>query len=457
MIIFMLAATAGMSSANADEPRYVTVDGIKYEISESADSDTEAIVAGLDGLQDVVIPAAINVEGRSINVTGVDENTVLGNQSLHSIVFGANITEIPAMSQSSVESVRIEGEVAILNPNTFMKCSALKNVELPESIRLICSEAFEGCTSLTSIDLPDNLETIGWDAFCGSGLRSIVFPESLKMIDEGAFSNCANLTDIDFGKGVSTVGHYAFKGCGNLSALTLPENIVSVGNGSFSDCGIKYVTFGNMSYAPVVSLESSFGTSEFPYTQAISFNMVGDFPNPYPTLLGLEGKRHLTVDSPVPVYMREATDDASVRWPVGNDMVVSMSGTVNTDDPEAFPAALILTFVPEGKRGLSDITVFYNDEKTHINENGELIVDRGFAPRKTGVIELQPVNVVRVVKTTTPDISGIEAVDSDEPIYLYTIDGNRVGQSLQKDRLGDLPAGLYIVRQGNTARKVIVR
>lgn len=420
--LMLLLVAASAVTVSGQEVRYVNLDGIQYQVGEGIESDIEAVVFGIDGLKDVVIPATIEVDGKPIKVIRVEQAALSKNSALRSIVFGANISTIPRMSQSQVESVKIEGEVTHLYPATFSKCASLKEIELPATLSLIGPEAFQGCAALASISLPENLKNIGWNAFSGSGLRSIAFPETLRMIDEGAFSNCTKLTDIDFGKGVTIIGHYAFKGCVNLKALTLPENIVSVGKESFSGCGIKYVTFGNMSYSPVVSLESAFGTSEFPYTQAISFDMVGDFPNPYPALLDFDGKRHLTVDSTVPVYLREATDDASVRWPVGKNMVVSMSGAVNSDDPEAFPVPLILTFASEGEGGLKDITVFYNGENvtSRVNDKGELVVDRGFVPKKTGTLRLQPVNLVRVVKIPAPDIFGVEAVDSDKPIDLFT-------------------------------------
>ena len=55
----------------------------------------------------------------------------------------------------------------------------------------------------------------------------------------------------------------------------------------------------------------------------------------------------------------------------------------------------------------------------------------------------------------TSEISGIEVVRVDEldhtlPMNVYNMNGVKMG-----DRLEDLPAGIYIVRQGNKSAKVV--
>ena len=55
----------------------------------------------------------------------------------------------------------------------------------------------------------------------------------------------------------------------------------------------------------------------------------------------------------------------------------------------------------------------------------------------------------------TSEISGIEVVRVDEldhtlPMNVYNMNGVKMG-----DRLEDLPAGIYIVRQGSKSAKVV--
>lgn len=104
--------------------------------------------------------------------------------------------------------------------------------------------AFQGKLSLISIMLPDNLKAIGYKAFsdCKSLSGNISFPEGLETIAAGAFMNCTNLSSISFPSTLVTLGQEngmlysdgAFANCTGLCCeIVIPEKMESIGPNTF--------------------------------------------------------------------------------------------------------------------------------------------------------------------------------------------------------------------------------
>ncbi|MDO4977375.1 MAG: leucine-rich repeat domain-containing protein [Eubacteriales bacterium] len=78
---------------------------------------------------------------------------------------------------------------------------------------------------------------IGSDAFGDDHCRftNVVLPSSCISIGENAFSSCEQLTDITLPEGLKTIGNYAFASSG-LKSVTLPSTLTSYGDCIFSYC-----------------------------------------------------------------------------------------------------------------------------------------------------------------------------------------------------------------------------
>ena len=108
----------------------------------------------------------------------------------------------------------------------------------------IPEHAFQEKPSLISIILPDNLKSIGYKAFwgCKSLSGNISFPEGLETIAAGAFMNCTNLSSISFPSTLVTLGQEngmlysdgAFANCKGLCCeIVIPEKMESIGPNTF--------------------------------------------------------------------------------------------------------------------------------------------------------------------------------------------------------------------------------
>lgn len=51
-----------------------------------------------------------------------------------------------------------------------------------------------------------------------------------------AFESCTNLTSISLPEGLTTIGERSFSGCSNLTSISLPESITSIGSYAFNGC-----------------------------------------------------------------------------------------------------------------------------------------------------------------------------------------------------------------------------
>ena len=123
----------------------------------------------------------------------------------------------------------------------FSGCSCLTSVTIPEGVTSIGDNAFCNCGSLTSITIPEGVTSIGSYAFeyC-SGLTSVSLPTSLRRINYGTFSGCSSLTNVTIPEGVTSIGSMAFSGCSSLTSVTIPESVTSIDYYVFASCsGLK--------------------------------------------------------------------------------------------------------------------------------------------------------------------------------------------------------------------------
>ena len=223
----------------------------------------------------------------------------------------------------------IPNSVTSIGNYAFYWCSGLTSITIPNSVTRIGANAFSGCSGLTSISvnvnnsvydsrnncnaiietasntlitgckntiIPNGVTSIAPFAFenC-SGLSSITIPESVTKIGEYAFRGCSGLpveggvryadtylveaayrgqNSYSIKDGTRFIGEDAFMGCSNLSSISIPESVTSVGRGAFAECPSLPVS-GNLRYADTYLVEAVDKTQET-YVMRNDTKFIGD-------------------------------------------------------------------------------------------------------------------------------------------------------------------------------------
>ena len=92
------------------------------------------------------------------------------------------------------------------------------------------------CENLREVVIPN---TVPLKAFIFDGcknLTSITIPDSVTSIGGYAFCGCENLKSITIPDSVTWIGERAFSGCKNLTSITIPDSVTSIGGDAFRGC-----------------------------------------------------------------------------------------------------------------------------------------------------------------------------------------------------------------------------
>ena len=140
---------------------------------------------------EVTIPATFAVEGKTYQVTSVDEMAFANNTMLTKLTLPETIT--------------------VFGQGSFTNCSAMTDINIPAIIQEIPSACFAQCKKMATFTLPQQVKTIG----------------------PLAFANCANAKTIELNEGITSIGNRAFLGCTSLTEMTLPSTVNQIGENAF--------------------------------------------------------------------------------------------------------------------------------------------------------------------------------------------------------------------------------
>jgi hypothetical protein len=192
---------------------------------------------------------------------------------------------------SSLTSIKFPDSLKNIETEAFDTCTSLTSIELPDSLADIGVEAFWNCTALTSIKLPKAYDTLDTSILSrceslkkiiGNGVTKISKPSCLDsakdlnqlefdslndLKDLSTFLDClkdknnleltltglknivlddktsvfqgrTNIASVDIsGMDSTSLPDNAFSGCTGLTSVTLPDNLESIGDNAFSNCG----------------------------------------------------------------------------------------------------------------------------------------------------------------------------------------------------------------------------
>lgn len=112
---------------------------------------------------------------------------------------------------------------AFFDFETYKSKLSLTSVTLPSSLQTVGLYAFNSCKGLTSVHFPQTLHSIEMNAFNYTNLTSIILPDSVSFLGSEAFSSCTQLTSVVLSEDLDSIGSGVFNSCSALTDITISQ------------------------------------------------------------------------------------------------------------------------------------------------------------------------------------------------------------------------------------------
>lgn len=168
-------------------------------------------------------------------------------EKISKVRIGDGITAIPDYAFAGCENlvdVVIPKTARTIGKCAFAQCMNLARINIPEGVISIGDCAFLMCSSLTQLTIPDSVTTIEGNPFRYMSAEIQVSPENptISVIDGVVFNKectrliacpCNKAGAYEIPQGVLEIGNHAFENCNDLTAVTIPESVVSIEGNPF--------------------------------------------------------------------------------------------------------------------------------------------------------------------------------------------------------------------------------
>jgi len=239
-----------------------TIGGVTYIVRDNTERLSVAVTtfndeSGEGGTYSgaMTIPATVTYEGRDYTVTEIGVGAFYSCKELTSISLPSTIEKISEYAFSRCEGLKtinpIPASVTSIDPRAFAY-TALQSISVEDGNRnyeaesdilyalgsngkresvIVCAPGSVGDKTVS-----DGVTSIGYAAFANGQLSAITLPSTLATIGEYAFDSCLRINTLNIPENVTEIGAHAFYKCEYLSAITLPAKLTALEEGTFMFC-----------------------------------------------------------------------------------------------------------------------------------------------------------------------------------------------------------------------------
>lgn len=177
---------------------------------------------------------------------------------------------------TEVTNLIIPNNIDSIKPYAFSGCSSLTSITIPSNVVSIGAGAFNLCTGLNAVHISDLTAWLG--IFYGGGganplesahhlylnnteITSLTIPNGITSIGNYTFSGYSSLQSIELPNALENIGEYAFSRCSGLTNITIPASVQSIG---------RYAFTNNLNSATMLAEHPcTLGEHAFPYSANI--------------------------------------------------------------------------------------------------------------------------------------------------------------------------------------------
>ena len=201
------------------------------------DATNPAISVETEGA--VTIPATVEYEGQTYNVTAVGNNAFKSCAGITAVSLPEGITTVGQYafySCTALTTTNIPDGVKSIGAYAFNGCTNLTDVDLPGTLTSIGNYAFKSCKSMTRLVIPGTVTSIGTESFSYMGIKELVLSEGVQKMSYAAFANCTSLQTVSLPTSLTSIGQQAFRQNTSLLKVDIPEGVKSLSKDAFRTC-----------------------------------------------------------------------------------------------------------------------------------------------------------------------------------------------------------------------------